>query len=384
MDTTDPLTAWLIILAIVVPVFLIVTNPRRKKAHMIDTKALMRDAALAAVGGSITANVPKPKRGAAIFENSDSPRTWDAYIGQEKAKKLLRMNIKSAQFRKERMSHILIASAAPGVGKSALARLIGAELGVGVTEIQGTMNAERARALIGIMKDGDILVWDEFHQALNNGKAQAEWLLPLLQDGTMPGPEGLVRMPAVTIVAATTDMGCIPETILSRFPVRPVLENYSEDEYRTIARLASLSFFDKIGLEPLTDATLAEVATASASPRLMKNILANLRDCEIGGLVERDIAGDLDISETLEMMGLTRDGLDNDTVNYLLSLFKLGGGPVGIASLMASLGLQDRPLLTEAVLLQRGYLVISAAGRALTKAGSERVVAHLTDAGMLE
>lgn len=342
---------------------------------MIDRTQLLAQAQKVKESGSSTVTVPKPKRGDAIFENADSPRTWDAYIGQTKAKKMLKLAIKSAAFRGERLEHILIASAAPGIGKSALARLIGAEMGVGVIEIQDTLDLDRARAIIGGMKDRDILVWDEFHQALNKGKKVAEWLLPFLQDGTLPGDEGLIKMPAVTLVAATTDYEGIPETIMSRFRYKPVLENYTEDEYKQIAKMSSGSFFDKIGLEPLTEVTISEIAAASPSPRLMKNLMAALRDCEIGEETERDEYGNLNMKPVLSMMGLTRDGLTQEQTDYLLKLYIMGGGPVGVRNIVSALGLQEIPWSTEGVLKQRGYVQTSIEGRALTTEGKERVLA---------
>ena len=380
---------WLLIGAIIVGVLIFAKKPepdtRTEESAfppMIDRDRMIARAAAAAVGGDATANVPKPKRGAAIFENADSPRTWDAYIGQTKAKRALMLAIKSAEFRKARLPHVLIASGSPGVGKSALARLIGAQMGVGVTEITGEMNQDRARAVIGVMKSGDILVWDEFHQALNAGKRHAEWLLTFLQEGTLMGPEGLVKMPAVTVVAATTDKGCIPEPILSRFGVIPELEAYTEAEYHQIARNASVGFFESVGLAPLTDSTLIEVTAASKSPRLMKHLLANLRDCEIGGVAERNAEGDLDLSDTLDLMGLTRDGLDSDSISYLLALFS-SDKPIGIRHLMSQLGMADIPILVEAELNRRGYLSVSRDGRQITAEGRERVKEYLIEQGAL-
>lgn len=335
-----------------------------------------RAAEVAKRGGSANNAAPKPKYGDEIFENADSPRSWDDYIGQAKAKQMLRIASASAKVRNERMSHVMIASGMPGIGKSAIARLLASSLGVGVTEIQGTVSKEMAHDILVQMKDGDVLIWDEFHQALTKGKANAEWLLPFLQDGTIPTPEGLKAMPRVTVVAATTDLGVVPETILSRFPIRPVLESYSDDEYRIIARNASKFFIEKEGLNALTEKTISDIAKASTSPRLMKAILGNLRDCEIVGVSERDPEGNCDMSITLDMMGITEDGLDTDAVDYLLNIYTLTGGksPSGIQTLMAALNITERPILTEAVLIQRGYLTIDKSGRALTEDGVSRVL----------
>ena len=56
------------------------------------------------------------------------PQTFDDYIGQEKAKKMLKIYIKSAEMRGETLDHILL-SAESGFGKSTFAQIIANEAG---------------------------------------------------------------------------------------------------------------------------------------------------------------------------------------------------------------------------------------------------------------
>jgi Holliday junction resolvasome RuvABC ATP-dependent DNA helicase subunit len=131
---------------------------------------------------------PGPKRGDALFTGTDYPRRWEDYIGQEGAKNFLRASAASARFRKTKMDHVLIASGTGGIGKSALVRLIAQEMDAGLLEIQGAVDVSEAIRQISSMKDGDILFYDEIHQAISAGRAKAEWLLSYLQDGVIVTP----------------------------------------------------------------------------------------------------------------------------------------------------------------------------------------------------
>ena len=56
------------------------------------------------------------------------PRNLDEYVGQARAVENLRVYIRAAKARGEAMDHVLLAGP-PGLGKTSLAHIIGAELG---------------------------------------------------------------------------------------------------------------------------------------------------------------------------------------------------------------------------------------------------------------
>lgn len=345
---------------------------------------LARYATRAASGGQNGASAPRPKRGLDIF-SAGGPKSWDEYIGQDRAKVQLKMAIASAKFRKTRLDHVLIASGAPGIGKTALSRLVAFYAGSGATEVQGEISQDEARAIFANMRNGDVLIWDEFHQAVNSGKRHAEWLLPMLQDGVLMSSEGEIKIPSVTVVAATTDAGLLPETILSRFSLKPVLDQYSADESADIAEGMAADIFESVGLNPLPRKNLLQVAeVGNRTPRVMGSILRQMRDTEIAEVATRDSEGVLDIGPTLHFSGLTYDGLDNLAQNYLLVLWSVFGGQSGITNIMGVLNEPEIPRLTEKLLMGKGYLAISRDGRKLTEAGKERGLSLAQESGLID
>lgn len=313
---------------------------------------------------------PKPKRGDAIFENVGGPRTWNEYVGQRRAKGQMRAAVASAKFRKQRVDHILIASGVPGVGKSALARIVAAEYGGGIVEVQGALSQDEARAILSGMQDGDFLFLDEIHQLVVGGKSKAEWLLPLMQDGVLLSAQGEWKAPNVTIIGASTNAAELPEAILSRFVIKPVIDMYSEEEATDIAEGMAASVFGEIGLDLPTRATCAALAeAANHSPRDIGSMLRLLRDAEIAGMAERDENGDSDLTEMLDWAGRTPTGLDDLAQRYLATMLVMFGGRTGKANIASVLGESTYPYLTEQLLLQKGLISIDKGGRFLTEAG---------------
>jgi Holliday junction resolvasome RuvABC ATP-dependent DNA helicase subunit len=85
------------------------------------------------------------------------------------------------------------------------------------------------------MEDGDVLFLDEIHMLVAGGKAGAEWLLPLLQNGVLITAKGAEEVPRVTILGATTDVQKLPERFISRFKHRPLLVPDTDEEGTEIA-----------------------------------------------------------------------------------------------------------------------------------------------------
>jgi len=318
---------------------------------------------------------PGPKRGDALFEGTDYPRTWDDYVGQQEAKNFLRAAAASARFRNARMDHVLIASGVAGIGKSALVRLIAQEMNVGLLEVQGTVDvADGIRALM-TMQDGDILFWDEIHNAVSGGKAKAEWLLSYLQDGVIVTPGGITQVPDVTVIAATTDAQRLPEAILSRFTVKPVLESYSAGEAEQIVEVVSRNVFTKIGLAaPGSWNRQAIVEASNGNPRTITQLLKILRDSALAKGSTDPTVDTYPMDDMYTWSGLTTDGLDRDAQQYMLTLYTAPSFRSGEKSLAQALGQPGGVRHTEKLLVQKGYVRIATNGRELTTEGVERAV----------
>ncbi len=248
---------------------------------------------------------PKPRRGADIFEGTPPyPASWPEFVGQQLAKARLQAAVKGAKRRGVRLGHVLLASGTAGIGKSSLARLIAGEMGVGFMELSGPVSVDDAREALRNMEDGDVLFWDELHQAVTGGKSKVEWLLHLLQDGRLLTAAGPEKMPDVTVVAATTDAGKLPTTILGRFPIKPVLAAYGTDDALEIMRGLAARMGFGTRENPLRDGDLAALCRASMhQPREMKSLLETYRDT-----AEATDTGTYDLDLTLEWSGSPTTG----------------------------------------------------------------------------
>jgi Holliday junction resolvasome RuvABC ATP-dependent DNA helicase subunit len=321
------------------------------------------------------ANRPGPKRGAALFEGTDYPTRWKDYVGQDEAKGFLRAAALSAKFRRTRLDHVLIASGTAGIGKSALVRLVAQEMEVGLAEVQGPVDVSDAIRILTAMQDGDILFWDEIHNAVSAGKAKVEWLLSYLQDGVIVTATGITRVPNVTIIAATTDAQKLPEAILSRFTVKPVLESYTPAEAEQIVQVSARGIFCSIGMAmPSEWNRRAIVEAANCNPRAITQLLKILRDSALADGLTADV-DTYPMDAMYRWSGLTPDGLDRLAQQYLAILFTQPNFRGGEKSIAQALGEPTPPRHTEKLLIQKGLLRIAPQGRELTAEGVERAAA---------
>lgn len=302
------------------------------------------------------------------------PKSFTDFIGQDMPRLQIMTAIHSALKRRERMDHVLLASGIPGIGKTTLGRLIAYELEVGFLELGGSVSDKDAIKALRSMSDGDVLFLDEIHRLVAHGKAKAEWLLTLLQDGTVQTPTGSFTAPKITVVAATTDAQKLPATILDRFPIQPLLAPYSAEEAREIAfHTARRMGFGSKALEmPEQTVWLERVAAAcDNNPRRMGSVLTAVRDIALSpGLQILDPVEGYKVDMALEWLGLSHDGLTKKAQEYLVGLW-VNGGTASQNTIKALLA-EEQLGQTETALIAKGYVTIGGKGRELTDYGTER------------
>ena len=113
-------------------------------------------------------------------ENVLRPKSMEGYVGQEKAKTNLSVFMQSAKLRGEPLDHVLLYGP-PGLGKTTLAHIIAAEMGVQIKVTSGP-SIEKSGDLAAILtnlNEGDVLFIDEIHRLNHNVE---EILYPAMED----------------------------------------------------------------------------------------------------------------------------------------------------------------------------------------------------------
>lgn len=297
------------------------------------------------------------------------PACLAEYIGQEQIKENLRVFIEAARRRGEALDHVLF-SGPPGLGKTTLANIIAAELGVNIETTSGPV-IEKPGDLAAILTNlsaGDVLFIDEIHRL---SPVVEEILYPAMEDfqldimiGQGPSARSIkIDLPRFTLVGATTRSGLLTAPLRDRFGVVARLEFYTPEELKIIVvRSASI-----LGVG-LTEEGAWEIARRSrGTPRIANRLLRRVRDfAEVrhGGVIDKHVADKALLSLDVDQKGL--DKMDLRILTTIISLFN--GGPVGIETISAAIGEQKDTIedVYEPYLIQQGYLARTARGRIAT------------------
>ncbi|CAB4867085.1 unannotated protein [freshwater metagenome] len=304
------------------------------------------------------------------IEESDEiglrPRRLSDFVGQRELKEHLTIVIEAARRRHQPIDHLLLAGP-PGLGKTTMAGIVAAEMGVHLHITSGP-TLERAGDLAAILTklgEGDVLFIDEIHRL---SRAVEEILYPAMEDfqldivvGKGPAASSIrLPLPPFTLVGATTRTGMITGPLRDRFGLVARLDFYQEDELESIVRRAA-------GILDVTidEQGAWEIARRSrGTPRIANRLLRRVRDYA-------EVRGDGTINEAtartgLAVFGVDQRGLDKVDRAILTAIcVQFRGGPVGLSTVAISVGEQTETVedVYEPFLIQQGLLARTPRGR---------------------
>lgn len=303
------------------------------------------------------------------WENKLRPHTFSEFPGQHDVKEKMQVFVQAAKKRKEPLDHTLFFGP-PGLGKTTLAQIIAAEMGVDikVTSAPALDKKGDLAALLTSLKPFSILFIDEIHR-LN--RTLEEYLYTAMEDyyiDIVTG-EGLgamsmkFQLAPFTLIGATTRAGLLDNPFRDRFGIQERLQFYDRASLTQIvqrsARLMGL-VCDETGAQQVA-------GRARGTPRVANRLLKRVRDYA-------DVKGNGKVDEkmalyALDQLGVDKHGLD-DMDRRILKLMseKYQGGPVGIETMAAALGEEAETLeeVYEPYLIQEGFLQKTLRGRILT------------------
>lgn len=300
------------------------------------------------------------------------PRSFDEYVGQKELINLLRLEVESAKRARRSLSHLLFFGPA-GVGKTALAHVLAAEMGAELWQSTGPEFPDQPsvfRTLDAIteiaVRKRKAVFWliDEID---GMPRVSTYAIFTMMTHGycTWQGQELYKGLP-LSILGTTNYLANVPGALKSRFAEVMAIQYYPPDELAIIAQQSAI----RMGFVLMLEAASFVGANAAGEPRRVNNrllrVVRNLIDID-GGMADVSL-----VRRALRMSGLKPGGLSPLQFQVLEFLESLPKHRASLGTVAAGLmmGPKDVLLEVEPYLLHKRLIIICPGGRELTDSGT--------------